>query len=136
MRTRARGFTLLEILVAFVVFALAFGVVLELLSSSLNQTRRAREFTQAALWAKSMMDRVGVEKKLEEGRDTGEFDKTYAYELDVSEYQLPSATPPQAGLYQPLQTFKVHLKVSWANRSADFYTLKMTQRELANGGAG
>jgi general secretion pathway protein I len=136
VKSRAKGFTLLEILVAFVVFALAFGVVLELLSSSLNQTRRAREFTQAALWAKSMMDSVGVEEKLEEGRDAGEFDKTYSYELEISEYQLPSETPPQAGLYQPLQTFKVHLKVSWAGRSADFYTLKMTQRELANGGAG
>jgi len=136
VRQRAAGFTLLEILVAFVVFALAFSVVLELLSASLNQTRRAREFTQAALWAKSMMDRVGVEDKLKEGRDAGEFDSTYRYELNVSEYQLPTAAAPQAGLYQPLQMYKVHLRVIWGKRQADFNTLKMTQRELASGAGG
>lgn len=133
---RQRGFTLLEILVAFVIFALAFSVVLELLSSSLNQTRRAREHTQAALWAKSMMDQVGVEEKLEESRDSGEFDAVYAWELEVTEYTQPGQAAPQAGLYQPLQMFRVHLKVSWLGRSADFYTLKMTQREMTSGGGG
>jgi general secretion pathway protein I len=135
-RRGSAGFTLLEILVAFVVFAIAFGVVLELLSGSLNQTRRAREHTQAALWAKSLMDGVGVEQKLEEGSDSGEFNKTYSWELSIREFEMPDAPQTPAGLYQPLQLFKVELTVRWGQREAKFSTLKMAQRELSSSASG
>ena len=50
---RNRGFTLLELLLAFLVFALSFATVLEILSGSLRNTVRARHYTEAALTAQS-----------------------------------------------------------------------------------
>ena len=53
---RSGGFTLLELLLAFMVFALSFATVLEILSGSMRNTVRARHFTEAALTAQSIMD--------------------------------------------------------------------------------
>jgi len=60
-RGRSRGFTLLELLLAFVVFALGFATVLEILSGSMRNTVRAREYSEAALIAQSLMDTIGIE---------------------------------------------------------------------------
>ena len=56
----SRGFTLLELLLAFVVFALSFATVLEILSGSMRNTVRARHYSEAALTAQSIMDQVGL----------------------------------------------------------------------------
>jgi len=61
------GFTLLELLLAFVVFALSFAAVLEILSGSLRNTVRARHHTEAALTAQSVINQVGLEIPLEAG---------------------------------------------------------------------
>jgi len=61
------GFTLLELLLAFVVFALSFATVLEILSGSMRNTVRARHYSEAALTAQSLMDQVGLEIPLEAG---------------------------------------------------------------------
>ena len=55
------GFTLLELLLAFVVFALGFATVLEILSGSMRNTVRARHYSEAALTAQSLMDQLGLE---------------------------------------------------------------------------
>ena len=65
---REGGFTLLELLLAFMVFALSFATVLEILSGSMRNTVRARHFTEAALTAQSIMDQVGVVIPLESGQ--------------------------------------------------------------------
>ena len=52
---QSRGFTLLEVLLAFVVFALSFAVVLEILGGSMRSSLRARDYTEAALIGQSLM---------------------------------------------------------------------------------
>ena len=58
--SRSGGFTLLEVLLAFVIFALSFATVLEILSGSLRSTMRARDYSEAALLAQHR--RVEVEQ--------------------------------------------------------------------------
>ena len=53
---RSGGFTLLELLLAFMVFALSFATVLEILSGSMRNTVRARHYSEAALTAQSLID--------------------------------------------------------------------------------
>ena len=85
--SRSGGFTLLEMLLAFVVFALSFATVLEILSGTLRNTVRARQYTEAALTAQSVMGQVGLEIVLEAGtRAQGDFGD-YSWELEISEYQ-------------------------------------------------
>lgn len=134
---RQRGFSLLELVAAFLVFALGFGALMQVLSGSLRNARLSAEYTQAALWAQSKLDTVGVGQKIEEGNTRGEFDKRYRWELDVSRYDPPEVTSP-TGVFTPAQAgvetapavdlFRVDLVVVWggplSERSAHFTTLR------------
>lgn len=81
------GFTLLELLLAFMVFALSFATVLEILSGSMRNTVRARHFTEAALTAQSIMDQLGVVIPLEDGQQLDGNAGEYRWNLQVYEYQ-------------------------------------------------
>jgi len=81
------GFTLLELLLAFMVFALSFATVLEILSGSMRNTVRARHFTEAALTAQSVMDQVGVTVALESGVAVQGESGEYRWELSINEFE-------------------------------------------------
>ena len=66
-RGRTDGFTLLEILVALVIFALAFGVLAQIIQTGLRQSTGARSITAATLLAQSELARVGIEVPLRGG---------------------------------------------------------------------
>lgn len=70
---RDRGFTLVEVLVAFVILSLALGVVFRSLSSGLSHERTARLATERVLAARSLLDRVGQDIPLELGTTEGDF---------------------------------------------------------------
>ena len=87
-RKAAGGFTLLELLLAFMVFALSFATVLEILSGSMRNTVRARHFTEAAMTAQSVMDMVGIQTALEAGTNEQGESGEYRWQLSISEYVL------------------------------------------------
>lgn len=80
------GFTLLEVLLAFVIFALSFTVVLDILGGSMRNSIKAREFTEAALLGQSLMDLVGNEIPIGEGSLGGEAPGGYRWELVITPY--------------------------------------------------
>ncbi|HLY59101.1 MAG TPA: type II secretion system protein [Stellaceae bacterium] len=67
-----RGFTLLEVLVAFAILLLAVGVLLPLFSGTLDQSARSEEEARAASIARSLLERVGTELPLADGTLSGE----------------------------------------------------------------
>jgi len=83
----AGGFTLVEVLLAFVVFAISFTVVLEILSGSMRNTMRAREYTEIALIAQSVMDEVGLDIPLEAGSSGSGDSGDYQWQLDISPFE-------------------------------------------------
>jgi len=137
---RPRGFTLIELIAAFVIFALGFGVLLQILGGALHTTRQSAEYTQAALWAQSLLDIQGIGEPLKEGSSSGQFDSEYSWQLNISKYQPipvtsngvllpglaqganPISTPGQIEMYQ------LELIVSWGNQylmhNARFVTLR------------
>jgi len=127
---RSGGFTLLELLLAFMVFALSFATVLEILSGSMRNTVRARQFTEAALTAQSVMDQVGIEIPLENGHSASGVEGDYRWRLEIYEYEAPESEvsgPDLAELAQ-IVLLRVDLEVSWGEppreRSQRFSTLK------------
>lgn len=74
---RSRGFTLLEVLVAFVILALSLGVLLGIFSAGLRNTRLAADYSAAVALSESKLAELGVTTPLvpgiEEGTDTGLF---------------------------------------------------------------
>lgn len=83
---RSSGFTLLEVMLAFVVFALSFAAVLEIMAGSMRGVTRAGEDTEAALLAQSIMDQVGTEYPLEEGSYNGTGLDRYEWQLMIYPY--------------------------------------------------
>ena len=129
-RSRNRGFTLLELLLAFMVFALSFATVLEILSGSMRNTVRARHFTEAALTAQSVMDRVGVEIPLESGFSISGEEGDYRWSLEIYPYVGAESEINSGELAELTQIalLQVDLLVSWGepprDRSQRFSTVK------------
>jgi general secretion pathway protein I len=85
-RQSSRGFTLLEVMLAFVIFALSFATVLEIMAGSMRSVRRASDDTEVALFAQSIMDLVGTEIPVEEGEYSGTGMDRYEWQLFLTLY--------------------------------------------------
>ena len=138
-RRRSRGFTLLEVLLAFVVFALSFAVVLEILSGSMRSTARAKEYTEVALIAQSIMDQVGLDIPLQPG--FGLEGETGAYRWDLTIEPLKGANDTlnstELAELTGIDLLEVHLSISWGTypreRSNEFSTIKAVLAEQLGG---
>ena len=131
---RSRGFTLLELVIAFVVFALALGALMEVNASSLRAARRSAQMTEAALLAKSKLDEFGVGVELDEGRENGRFEGTdFSWELDVRKEEPP---PTATGVIEavPVDLYRLDLTVRWQegrdDRRAKFATMRAIQPKV------
>jgi general secretion pathway protein I len=89
--SRQRGFTLLEIIIAFAVLALALTLLLGTLSGSVREVRASADAGRAALHAQSLLDQVGVGEALRPGNRDGEFeDGRYRWRLGIDPYVDPA----------------------------------------------
>lgn len=135
-RAQSGGFTLLELLLAFLVFALSFATVLEILSGSMRNTVRAREYTEAALTAQSVMDQVGLEIPLEAGsRQAGEAGD-YRWSVEVFEYvdTGENAYTVELAELTNIELLEIELEVSWGEppreQARHFHTVKALTANL------
>lgn len=129
---RSRGFTLLEVLVAFIVFVMIFGAVLDALGMAMRNTRRSAEVSEAALWAQSKLDAIGSIEELEEGSDSGRFNERYSWQLDVRKEQIPRTDGISPDSF-PVDLYRVELVVTWGDRDRPreqrFVTLRSMLKE-------
>jgi len=130
---RQGGFSLLEVIAAIAILAIAFAALMQVAGSSMSLTARANERTQAALRARSLLDGAFVMEPLREGSSDGRFDDTYRWQMTVSRYQpsdVPTAMDTGAGDGgAPGRLFRLDLDVVWGQdgkeRHARFATLRM-----------
>lgn len=102
----SRGFSLLEILVAFSIMGIALGIVLRIFSSGVHTAALAEEYTVATQIAESLMASTGVETPLTEGEDSGVEDAKYQWRVSVE--QLPELVGGST-----LGLMQVDVVVSW-----------------------
>jgi general secretion pathway protein I len=128
--SRQQGFTLIEMLAAFVVFALGFAVMMDIASSGMRNARRAAEQTEAALWAQSLIDAAGVDAQIEPGASSGKFDRKYRWDMQVSDWEPPADAARFEG-DAPLEMYRIEVVVHWgpsgAERSSKFVTVRAVQ---------
>lgn len=114
MSQRTRGYTLIEVLVAFAVLALALTVLLGTLSGATRQVRWSADAGRAALHAQSLVAQVGVGEVLVPGQRGGELDAgRYRWQLEVEPWIDPQL--PVAPLADPFasQMMAIRLTVEW-----------------------
>jgi general secretion pathway protein I len=138
-RPRQRGFSLLEVIAAIAVLAIAFAALMQVAGSSLGLTARANERTQAALRARTLLDGAFVMEPVREGASEGRFDDTYRWRMNVSRYQPPGDAPDTDGLADAGTTgmYRLDLDVIWGQggdeRHARFSTLRLAGSGGGNG---
>lgn len=81
-----RGFSLLEVLVAFAILAIALGVIMRIFSMGLRNVTVGEDYTRAILLAQSKLASLGVEEPLQTGEQTGAFDEGYRWRVTVQPY--------------------------------------------------
>jgi general secretion pathway protein I len=69
---RQRGFTLIEVVVAFVLLAVVLVMAFEVFSAGLSRASQLGERSQALVIAQSRLAAAGVDQVLREGESTGE----------------------------------------------------------------
>lgn len=102
-----RGFTLLEILVAFVVLALVGGALLEMFQGGLRNLATGDGYSRAALLAESTLSQLRAEPELAAGERGGELEPGYDYRLALAPYQ----DADQGKVYEDL--LEADLTISW-----------------------
>jgi len=115
---QSRGFTLLEVMLAFVVFALSFAAVLEIMASSMRSVTQASDETEVALLAQSLMDTVGTEIPIEEGQYSGSSMDRFDWYLDISLYASVdgdenSAYTQELAELSGVELYYVDLNIEW-----------------------
>jgi len=100
-----RGFTLLEVLVSLIVFALVFGILAQILQTGLRQSHSAKNMAAASLLARSQLARIGTELPLEVGETEGEADgMRWRTVIDLAEMATENAE---------LAPYRVQVTVAW-----------------------
>ncbi|MGL6289203.1 MAG: prepilin-type N-terminal cleavage/methylation domain-containing protein [Silanimonas sp.] len=91
-----RGFTLLEVLLAFALLATAAVLLMSMLSNGLRDVADAERHGEAALHARGLMDNFGRMDRLRPGGRSGTLDNgRYRWALEVQRVPdpLPAALP-------------------------------------------
>jgi general secretion pathway protein I len=111
---RPRGFTLIEVIIAFALLALALTLLLGSLSGAARQIRTADDSGRATLHAQSLLAQLGVGEILQPGRKQGVFEQgRYRWALDVAPY-VDQRRSPQAVSSAP-RLLQVQLEVEWGD---------------------
>jgi general secretion pathway protein I len=131
------GFSLLEVLVAFVILALVGTALFRLFGASLNNASLADEYSRATLYAESRLATAAAETPLRERTDQGASDDgRYAWSTKVEAYALPGATADQERMAQmvPLRPWRLTVTVSWpgdfgGQRSFSLSTVRLAMKQ-------
>ena len=110
------GFTLLEVLVALVIFALAFGVLAQIMQTGLRQSAGAQSVAAATLLARSELARVGVEMPLQVGRAEGQTEDGMRWQTEIEVVEGPDED-------QSLALYQVQVTVAWGSSPAEQLSL-------------
>ncbi|MCB1875235.1 MAG: type II secretion system protein [Chromatiales bacterium] len=111
MNRRQAGFTLLEVLVAFVILALLVTVLLQAAGNAVRGMYVAERYGQAARIAQTLLAGVGIEIPLERGAASGEQGDGFRWQVTVE----PFAASEEAA--SPSRLFAITVEVSWGGGS-------------------
>jgi general secretion pathway protein I len=109
-----RGYTLIEVVVAFALLAFGMSLLLGSLTNATKQVRASDEYGRAALHAQSILDQTGVGEALVVGERGGALENgRYRWEMSVTPYVDPSAPPRQTEILGAPRLLQLDLTLRW-----------------------
>ncbi|AAF84330.1 prepilin-type N-terminal cleavage/methylation domain-containing protein [Xylella fastidiosa] len=120
-----RGYSLLEVIVAFAILALALSLLLGTLTGGTRQVRRADLASQATLYAQSFLAQQGVAMPLHVQHQQGAFENgRFRWMLETRPYENSPRSPDGA------QLLELILSVRWGDgpdQSLQWRTLRFVR---------
>ena len=111
-----RGYTLIEVIVAFAILAVALTLLLGTLSGAAKQVHWSEQAGRAALYAQSLVEQTGGAEPLRAGHREGAFeDGRYRWTLDVAPYVDPLFPPQPARDLSAPRLWQLSLTMQWGD---------------------
>ncbi|MGB5454656.1 MAG: type II secretion system protein [Gammaproteobacteria bacterium] len=108
---RQRGFSLIEILVAFMILAMSLTVIFRIFSGGLRNVALSEDYARAVLVAEAQLSAIGISEPLEQGVSSGEWGKRFRWERVIENYQPWEQQDKQ--LSARVLAYQVTVNVDW-----------------------
>ena len=131
---RARGFSLLEVLVAFVVLALVGTALFQLFSGALGNASAADDVSRAVLVAESMLAEAASAQPLREATQQGTVDDgRIEWTTRVAPYTAPGVNPDteRGSESLPLRLYRVSVEVAFPGARGGKRTVALATTRIA-----
>jgi general secretion pathway protein I len=129
-----QGFTLIEVLVAFMILTLSLSVLFRIFSGGLNNVAVAGNYAQAVLVAESQLAVVGRSEPLLVGQSYGESGEQFRWRRTIESY-MP--WEDDTALTVPVSGYRVTVEVNWTHNGRDqqiiLNSLRVQKRPLSEG---
>lgn len=124
----SRGFTLIEVLIAFLILAFSLGALLTLFSGSLRSVSLGEDYAHAIALARSELARIDADGIVGSGIQAGETEDGYRWSMEAA--PMPDQGSPRTGetKFEPMA---VNVTVSWGaldSRSVTLSTIRLARR--------
>lgn len=125
-----RGFSLLEMLIAFSILAVSLGILLKIFSTGITTAQVADNYTMAAQIATNLIAKTGVETPLKISEELGIENDFYHWRVRVNPQAFVS---PELNLRDlPVELFNVNVLVWWGDDDkTDDRVLELNTMKLA-----
>ena len=139
LRLAHRGFSVLEVLVAFIIVALVVTALFQLFGGALRNASGAAEWTRALLVAQSRLELAASTRPLREASDAGtEPDGRIAWRASVTPYVPPNPNSDleRASASMPTRLYRISVDVTFpadngAPRTVSLSTMRIGERNPA-----
>ena len=131
LRRSARGFTLIEVVIAFVLLGLVLSTAYEIFSDGLTRAGALEERSSALEVARSQLDDAGVEQPLQEGIAQGEArDPRFHWTTTITRYD--EGTDPMHPITSAYQLYRIEVKVDWHGGDGKDHSLALATLGLGS----
>ena len=104
------GFSLLEVLVAFAIAAIALTVTMRIYSEGFHLSNTSEDYSRATVLAESLLAQVGPVLTLDESPFTGDFDERFNWIVELEPFAVDHALLTNN---QNASLIKITLDISW-----------------------